>query len=47
MLGISVSNYFIQNIEKIILIAVSNAKKQILEVLFNDPSSIPAGIIFK
>lgn len=45
MLGISVSNYFIQNIEKIILIAVSNAKTQILEVLFNDPSSIPAGII--
>ena len=46
MLGISVSNYFIQNVEKIILVAISNAKKKILEVLFNDPSSIPAGIIF-
>ena len=45
MLGISVSNYFIQKIEKIVLLAVSNDKKNILTTLLNNPSAIPAGLI--
>ncbi len=45
ILGISVSNYFIQKIEKIILLAVSNNKKDILTTLLNNPTTIPAGLI--